>query len=133
MMICVSTQEVENILSSHKSILMSAVYGIEIPNHEGKAGMAAIKLDPNMGFKPDEISRFVTEVLPKYSIPIFIRIRQQLELTGSKKIRKSNLRKEGFNLNEITEPMYFWDSKISKYIEFNQAKYQEIVNGKIHI
>lgn len=129
----VSTQEVENILSSHKSILMSAVYGIEIPNHEGKAGMAAIKLDPNMGFKPDEISRFVTEVLPKYSIPIFIRIRQQLELTGSKKIRKSNLRKEGFNLNEITEPMYFWDSKISKYIEFNQAKYQEIVNGKIHI
>lgn len=87
----VSTQEVENILSSHESILMSAVYGVEIPNHEGKAGMAAIKPDPTIGFKPDEISRFVIDVLPKYSIPIFIRIRQQLEVTGSKKIRKANL------------------------------------------
>ena len=129
----VSTQEVENILSSHESILMSAVYGVEIPNHEGKAGMAAIKLDPNMGFKPDEISHFVINVLPKYSIPIFIRIRQQLEVTGSKKIRKANLRKEGFNLNEIKEPMYFWEISKKKYIEFNQAKYQEILNGKVNL
>jgi citronellyl-CoA synthetase len=50
----VSTQEIENILNSHDSILMSAVYGIEIPKHEGKAGMAAIKFEPTVGFQPDD-------------------------------------------------------------------------------
>ncbi len=129
----VSPQEVENILNSHDSILMSVVYGVEIPNNEGKAGMAAIKFDLSLGFKADDISRFVIEVLPKYSIPIFIRIRQQLEVTGSNKIKKSNLRKEGYNLNDIKDPIYFWDSLIKKYIQFDSSKYQEIINGKIKI
>jgi acyl-CoA synthetase (AMP-forming)/AMP-acid ligase II len=101
----VSTQEIENILDSHDSILMSAVFGVEIPNYVGKAGMAAIIFNPEVGFKPDEISLFVTKVLPKYSIPVFIRIQQELEVTGSKKLRKSNLRKEGYNLNTVKEPI----------------------------
>ena len=103
----VSTQEIENILNTHESILMSAVYGVEIPNHEGKAGMAAIKFNQTFGFKSEEISRFVLKVLPKYSLPIFFRIRQNLEVTGSKKIRKASLRKEGYNINEIKDPLYF--------------------------
>ncbi|MHA1987569.1 MAG: long-chain-acyl-CoA synthetase [Promethearchaeota archaeon] len=128
----VSTQEVENILGTHKSILMSAVFGVEIPNHEGKAGMAAIKFDPEIGFKPSEISRFVTQVLPKYSIPIFIRIREELEVTGSNKIRKSNLRKEGYNVSEISEPLYIWDSSQKQYTELNATKHQEILKGKLN-
>jgi acyl-CoA synthetase (AMP-forming)/AMP-acid ligase II len=127
----VSTQEVENILSTHKSILMSAVYGVEIPNHEGKAGMAAIKFDPEIGFNPSAISRFVTQVLPKYSIPIFIRVRAELEVTGSNKIRKSNLRKEGYNINEITDPLYMWDSSERIYTQFDSSKHQAIVQGKL--
>ncbi|MFW9895761.1 MAG: long-chain-acyl-CoA synthetase [Candidatus Thorarchaeota archaeon] len=127
----VSTQEVENILSTHKSILMSAVYGVEIPNHEGKAGMAAIKFDPSIGFNPSEISKFVTKALPKYSIPIFIRIRDELEVTGSNKIRKSNLRKEGFNVQEFSEHIYVWDPLQKLYSELDTTKYQAIIKGKI--
>lgn len=129
----VSTQEIENILNTHESILMSAVYGVEIPNHEGKAGMAAIKFDQTFGFKSEEISRFVLKVLPKYSLPIFIRIRQNLEVTGSNKIRKSSLRKEGYNINEIKDPLYFWNSSIKKYIPFDISKYREIIKGQIEI
>ncbi|MFW9821852.1 MAG: long-chain-acyl-CoA synthetase [Candidatus Thorarchaeota archaeon] len=127
----VSTQEVENILSTHKSILMSAVYGVEIPNHEGKAGMVAIKFDPKIGFDPSEISKFVNRVLPKYSIPIFVRVRDELEVTGSNKIRKSNLRKEGFNIMKVSEPIYVWDPSQNQYIELDTTKYQEILKGKI--
>jgi acyl-CoA synthetase (AMP-forming)/AMP-acid ligase II len=129
----VSTQEIENILDSHDSILMSAVFGVEIPNYVGKAGMAAIIFNPEVGFKPDEISLFVTKVLPKYSIPVFIRIQQELEVTGSKKLRKSNLRKEGYNLNTVKEPIYFWDSLKKKYIQFDNSIYQEIIKGKLRI
>ncbi|MFX1323893.1 MAG: AMP-binding protein [Promethearchaeota archaeon] len=129
----VSTQEVENILNSHDSILMSAVYGIEIPKHEGKAGMAAIKFDPSIGFQQDEISNFVQKVLPKYSIPLIIRVREQLEVTGSNKVRKANLRKEGYNINTIKEPMFFWDAFNKKYIPFDNSLYTEMINGKIKI
>jgi acyl-CoA synthetase (AMP-forming)/AMP-acid ligase II len=129
----VSTQEIENILDSHDSILMSAVFGVEIPYYVGKAGMAAIIFNPEVGFKPDEISLFVTKVLPKYSIPVFIRIQQELEVTGSKKLRKSNLRKEGYNLNTVKEPIYFWDSLKKKYIQFDNSIYQEIIKGKLRI
>lgn len=127
----VSTQEVENILNSHKSILMSAVYGVEIPSHEGKAGMAAIKFNSTIKFDPGEISRFVIQVLPKYSIPIFIRICDELEVTGSNKIRKSNLRKEGYNVNEIKESLYVWDSLKRRYTPFNSSKRQAILTGKL--
>jgi acyl-CoA synthetase (AMP-forming)/AMP-acid ligase II len=127
----VSTQEVENILDSHESILMSAVYGVEMPKHEGKAGMAAIKFDPAFGFKPAVISRFVKQVLPKYSIPIFIRIRENLEVTGSNKIRKSNLRKKGYNIKQIKEPMYIWDASIGRYTKLDKSKYQAIMKGKL--
>jgi acyl-CoA synthetase (AMP-forming)/AMP-acid ligase II len=129
----VSTQEVENILNTHESILMSTVYGVEIPKHEGKAGMAAIKFDQAFGFNSEEISGFVLNVLPKYSIPIFIRTRQHLEVTGSNKIRKTNLRKEGYNINEIKDPIYFWNALEKKYIPFDKFKYQEILEGKIKI
>ena len=127
----VSTQEVENILNSHESILMSAVYGVEIPNHEGKAGMAAIKFDPGVGFNSEVISRFVIQALPKYTIPIFIRICDQLEVTGSKKLRKSNLRKEGYKINEITDPLYIWDSSERIYTQFDSSKHQAIIQGKL--
>ncbi len=127
----VSTQEVENILNSNDSILMCAVYGVEIPNHEGKAGMAAIICNPGDSFKQEEISRFVVQSLPKYSIPIFIRIRDHLELTGSNKLRKSNLRKEGYNINDVKDPLYMWDSSIGGYTKFDNSKHQEIINGKL--
>jgi citronellyl-CoA synthetase len=129
----VSTQEVENILNSHDSILLCAVYGVEIPNHEGKAGMAAIKFDPSIGFKLQEISQFVVKVLPKYSIPIFIRIRDEIEVTGSNKVRKSLLRKEAYNINEIEDLIYFWDSSNKSYILFDKTTYLKIKNGNIKI
>lgn len=126
----VSTQEIENILNTHDSILLSAVYGVEIPNHEGKAGMAAIKFKKEFGFDSEEISRFFTKVLPKYSIPIFIRVREELEITGSNKIRKSNLRKEAFNIDTIDEPIYFWDSSAKRYLELDNSTYKNIFEGK---
>ena len=46
----VSTLEVESILNTFPSIQMCTVYGINIPNTEGKAGMAAIKLKESHKF-----------------------------------------------------------------------------------
>ncbi len=129
----VSTLEVEAILNSYPSILISAVYGVAIPNTEGKAGMAAITLHDLIKFNIDEFSQFVTDVLPKYAIPVFIRICEELELTGPMKIKKVNLRKEAYEIDKIKDPVYFWNSKNKKYTSFSKIEYKDLLEGKIRM
>ncbi|MFX1477722.1 MAG: long-chain-acyl-CoA synthetase [Promethearchaeota archaeon] len=127
----VSTLEVEAILNSFPSIDLSSVYGVAIPNTEGKAGMAAIKLDPLIRFDLDELSQFVLSSLPRYSIPIFIRIIDQVETTTSSfKIVKTNLRKETYDITLTKNPVHFWDSSIKKYVPFTETLHQKIKEGK---
>ncbi len=44
----VSTIEVENMLTEYHKIVEAVVYGVEIPNTNGRAGMAAITLKPDL-------------------------------------------------------------------------------------
>jgi len=127
----VSTLEIEAILNSYKAIYMSAVYGVGISNTEGKAGMAAINLNPSINFEIDDFSRFVVEVLPSYSIPRFFRFCDELETTGPEKIKKTDLRKEAYNIEIIKDPLFFWDSKKKQYMTLNNSVYQKIKEGKI--
>ena len=129
----VSTLEVEEILTSYPAIHLSAVYGVAIPNTEGKAGMAAIKLNKSVKFDLEKFSKFVVDVLPKYSLPIFIRIRDELEFTGPYKIKKTNLRKEAYDREIIKDSLLFWDSAMKKYVELSNSVYQNILEGKLKI
>ena len=127
----VSTLEVEAILNSYESIQTSAVYGVTIPNTEGKACMAAAKLDTSIKFDVEDFSRFVCEVLPGYSIPLFIRICDDLETTSSSfKIRKINLKQEAYNIKSIRDKIMVWDQKLKNYVPFTKVEYQKIIEGK---
>ncbi len=127
----ISTLEVEAILNSYKAIYMSAVYGVVIPNTEGKAGMAAIKLNPSIKFEIDDFSRFIVEVLPGYSIPRFFRLCDELETTGPEKIKKTDLRKEAYNIKIIKDPLFFWNSNKKQYMPLDNSAYQKIKEGKL--
>ena len=129
----VSTLEVESILNSYPPIQMSVVYGVTIPGTEGKAGMATIKLKPTIKFEIDDFSRFIVKVLPRYSIPIFIRIRNELEISGPLKIKKINLRREAYNIEIIQDPLFLWDSAMKKYVPFTNSAYQDILEVKLRI
>ena len=127
----VSTLEVEAILNSYPTIQMSSVYGVAIPNTEGKAGMAAIMLDPSIIFNIDEFSQFILDVLPKYSIPIFIRITKEVETTTSSfKIVKTKLCNDAYDIQKVKDQIYFWDSGFKKYVPFTDSICQEIKDGK---
>jgi acyl-CoA synthetase (AMP-forming)/AMP-acid ligase II len=130
----VSTLEVEAILSSFPAIQNSAVYGAAIPNTEGKAGMAAVTLESTLKFDIDELSQFVVSSLPSYSIPIFIRIMEELEMTSSSyKIIKTTLTKEAYDLSVVKNPIHFWDSSSKKYVPFSDSLYQDLKDGKLRI
>jgi citronellyl-CoA synthetase len=127
----VSTMEVESILNSFGGIEMCNVYGVEIPNTDGKAGMICIKLDDKKSFDTDLFSQFVAEHFPKYAIPIFIRIKDELEFTGTHKLRKVNLRKQGYDINTTKDQLYFWDSASNRYKTLDRENYQNLMVGKL--
>ncbi|MBY8986686.1 MAG: AMP-binding protein [Candidatus Lokiarchaeota archaeon] len=125
----VSTTEVEAILNSHSPILGSNVFGVELPNAEGRAGMAAIRLNEPDGFDISEFFHFLSENLPKYAIPLFIRIQTDpLETTGNFKLRKTNLQKKGFNIEEISDIIYVLLPGKSEYTLLTTELYQSIKN-----
>ena len=123
----VSTSEVETIINSHPSVLGSNVFGVEIPNAEGRAGMVSIKLDENLDFNLAEFSRFISKELPKYAIPIFVRIQTlPLETTGNFKLRKKNLQNEGFKVNEISDEIFVLLPGNSYYTTLTKEIFQDI-------
>ncbi|MHA1729412.1 MAG: AMP-binding protein [Promethearchaeota archaeon] len=129
----VATLEVESILNTYPSIQLCNVYGVTIPHTDGKAGMAAIKLEKNVNFNTDKVSKFMVENLPMYAIPVFLRIKDELEFTGTHKLRKVNLRKQGFNIEIIQDLIYLWDISAKKYRIFNKKDHENLLNGILKV
>lgn len=103
----VSTNEVEEMLNGFAQIQFSNVYGVAVPNADGRAGMAALVLAPEIAaLDLDAFSCFVAEQLPAYARPVFLRVRPDLNVTGTFKMLKGDLRKDGYDLTRITEPLY---------------------------
>lgn len=129
----VSTLEVESIINCFANVEMSTVYGVEIPNSEGKAGMVSIKLYENQKLDLTQFTQFVSENLPKYAIPIFIRVKEGLEFTGTHKLRKVNLKKQGYNINIINDRIYFWNSDSIRYEVFDDEIYTNLLDNTLKI
>jgi len=129
----VSTSEVETIITSFPIIKSSVVYGVDVPNSDGKAGMAAITLHDTGNFDLRGFSDFLNSSLPRYAIPVFVRIRNILEVTGTFKLSKVNLKKEGYNPNKISDTLYIWDSKSKNLKKITPEIYKSIENGELRL
>lgn len=129
----VSTQEVESMINFHQSITSCAVYGVSIPDSDGKAGMVAIDADTFQKLDLVEILAFMNASLPKYAIPLFLRILPNFDLTGSFKIIKRKLKSEGYNLEKTEDPLYFLHPIKKKYIKFDETVYHNLRSGNIKL
>ncbi|WP_298237821.1 long-chain-acyl-CoA synthetase [uncultured Algibacter sp.] len=122
----VATAEVEGIISQLDSVEMCAVYGVEIPNNDGRAGMATIVVNNNLDFDIDAMAKHLYKELPKYAVPIFIRLKEEINLTHTHKIKKYDLKKEGFNCNDV---VYVKLPKNKNYVLMNKSLLKEIHKG----
>jgi acyl-CoA synthetase (AMP-forming)/AMP-acid ligase II len=91
----VSTTEVAQALSATPEIAEASVYGVSLPGHEGRAGMAAVVLRDPMSFDGRIPSAFAE--LPRYAWPRFLRVVETLEVTGTFKHRKQALKRESWD------------------------------------
>ncbi|XP_071028648.1 long-chain fatty acid transport protein 1-like isoform X1 [Oncorhynchus clarkii lewisi] len=126
----VSTTEVEGTLSGLLGQADVAVYGVAVPDVEGKAGMAAIA-DPTGTFDCDAFLREVQQALPPYARPVFLRISPQVDTTGTFKIQKTRLQREGYDPRLSTDQIYFLNSRAGRYEAVNEELHSAIVEGRM--
>uniref|UniRef100_A0A8D2IYN9 long-chain-fatty-acid--CoA ligase n=1 Tax=Varanus komodoensis TaxID=61221 RepID=A0A8D2IYN9_VARKO len=129
----VATTEVEATLAAVDFIQEVNVYGVLVPGHEGRIGMAAIQLKEGLSFDGKKLYIFAKDYLPNYAIPCFIRIQEVLEITGTFKQCKSQLVKEGFNPAIISNPLYFLDISEKCYVPMTQHIYSSILEKKLKL
>lgn len=128
----VATTEVSDHLIMMDSIEEANVYGVKVPGHEGRIGMAALKLKENMDFDGKAIFQHVKSYLPSYARPRFIRIQDDLMVTGTFKQMKTKLAEEGFNPAVIRDTLFFLeDSK--GYVPMTQEIFNSITEGRLRL
>lgn len=124
----VATNQVGEALASIDGIAHANVYGVPIPGMDGKAGMAAISPDGS-GIDFDTLYDDLKNRLPPYAVPIFIRVQKEAETTGTFKYRKVELVKEGFNPDNMAEPVWFADPAKGVYEPLSLDAYESILAG----
>ena len=125
-----STTEIEAQVSNEAGYRDSVVYGVEIVNVEGRAGMAAIS-DPEQTLNLKELGDNLKKALPTYARPQFIRILEKIDMTGTCKLMKLDLQKESFNPNKINDKLYYLNAKTSDYEPLTVEVYEKILNQEI--
>jgi len=125
----VSTNEVGEILNACDQVEISNVYGVDIPGAEGKAGMAAITLMPGQQFSAAEFTEFVDRELPAFARPVFVRIEQQQDTTGTFKLFKGKLKQQAYHLDQVDEPIYVRQPKSKQYELLDHGFYEQLING----
>ncbi|MHA7899480.1 MAG: long-chain-acyl-CoA synthetase [Henriciella sp.] len=125
----VSTNEVAEFVAKAPGIATANVYGVSVPGTDGRAGMAAITTDGEVDF--DTLYAWLSEHLPKYAIPLFFRVQQEAETTGTFKYRKVELVKEGFDPETVSEPLWYYDPETDKYEPLTPDAHETILSGAV--
>lgn len=129
----VATTEVEKALNTHDQIAESVVYGVEVTGADGRAGMAAITPQEGGGeIDWDGLARHLKNALPAYAVPVFIRVRSSVEVTGTFKHRKVDLKKQGY-AETGEEPVYVLLPKAASYTALDEPTWGKIDSGEISL
>ncbi|MCB0942192.1 MAG: long-chain-acyl-CoA synthetase FadD6 [Mycobacterium sp.] len=126
----VATTQVEAALGGDRSVEECTVFGVEVPDTGGRAGMAAIKLRDGAEFDGKTLAKTAYDNLPGYAAPLFVRIVESLETTSTFKSRKVDLRKQGYG-RDIEDPLYVLKGRDEGYVPFYDEYPREVAIGKL--
>lgn len=114
----VSTTEVEAIVNQFEGIAESIVYGVELPNMPGRAGMVNIILKD--GVDTLDFAAFYEHLKaeqPAYAIPLFLRISDASSTTETMKHQKAHLKKDGYNFESSPEDTFYFLMPKEGYVQ----------------
>lgn len=137
----VSTNEVADVLGTFDQIAEAGVYGVAIPHADGRCGCATIVLkDGNApeALKCEELAQHVLKRLPRYAVPLFLRVTPQLQYTGTFKIQKGPAKREGVDLDLIeksgSKDLVFWlPPNATAYQAYRREDWERLKAGEVKL
>ncbi|KAK6952454.1 hypothetical protein Daesc_006991 [Daldinia eschscholtzii] len=150
----VSTTEVGDVVGAFPQVAEANVYGVLVPNADGRAGCAAVVATEGTSIQAEDVAsgrgldlkglaEHCLANLPRYAVPVFLRVVKQLEYTATMKLQKGPLRSEGIDLEAIEkaakekgkEPdaIYWLPPGKKTYIPFTTKDLQELKGGRVQL
>ena len=127
----VSTTEVEKVANSFDQVSLSTVYGVAMPGGDGRIGMVAIIPECDIeAFDFDGMAAHFEAALPSYAVPRFMRLDIEFACTPTYKIKKVDLKKEGFDPGVVVDAVYVLLPGTSTYAPLTTDIFTEIQDGK---
>ncbi len=125
----VSATEVASVVMACPGVRQAVVFGVTIPGFDGRAGMAAITTDAQ--FSPEKLPLHLAAHLPEYARPLFVRVCQSLEITGTFKLKKDKLATEGYAHAPPSDIVWFYDRHTGTLMECDADFRKRILAGDI--
>ncbi|CAL3964387.1 unnamed protein product [Diplocarpon coronariae] len=135
----VSTAEVAEVLGRYPGVVEANVYGVSLPSHDGKAGCAALYIDPAVRetFDFAGLLEHSRKHLPKYAVPVFIRLVKQMTPIHNNKQNKVPLREEGVDPEKVeSREQVLWigdHGRGKSYVDFHPEHWEDLQLGKARL
>ena len=130
----VSTNEVAEVLGVYPGVVQANVYGVEVADYSGKAGMAALMVED--GFSLEGLRDHVHAELPHYARPLFLRIHKETpeeHTTGTFKLKKTDLVREGWDPEKVADPLYIDHPEQGAYVAMTPEIKAQIDAGELRL
>jgi fatty-acyl-CoA synthase len=127
----VATSQVSEAITSFPGVAEANVYGVGITGREGRAGMVAVVSEGNLDLAA--FRAHVVSHLPDYARPLFLRLKHEIDVTGTFKQRKVDLVREGFDPSGINDPIYFNDPTSQSFVRLDKDLYALIQSGEVRV
>ncbi len=126
----VAAQEVADVLNGAPGVTEANVYGVPIPDRDGRAGMAAVVLADGVPLDAAAFYAHAERHLPAYARPCFVRAVPEMDVTGTLKQRKLALAAEAYDPALVRDPLWVRDDAARTYVPLTPELAAAIRSGR---
>ena len=127
----VATTEVEAVLRAAPGVQDCTAYGVAVPNADGRAGCAAIRLEGALDGVA--LAAHLSAQLPAYAVPVFLREVAAIETTATFKARKQALREDGVDPARVADPVHVLLDRARGYEPLTAALWEDLRQGRLRL
>jgi len=127
----VATSEVSEAICAFPGVRHANVYGVTLPANEGRVGMAALVTDEELDLHA--LRNHLIARLPSYARPAFLRLQDEVKVTGTFKYSKTDLVREGYNPAVASHLIYFDHPEAQAFVRLDKTLYERIQAGQIRL
>ena len=127
----VATSEVSEAICAFPGIRQATVYGVAVPGADGRAGMAMLIATDKLDL--DAFRTHLTNRLPAYAHPLFLRIRNQIEITATFKYTRNVFVREGYDPVATGDIIYFNHHERRTFVRLDQDLFDRIQLGQVRL